>query len=227
MLNPLRLQLLGEPVTRLRCEAAIPTLEECLAQPSTGVERLYAVVQELAKQLEDLRASKGSGSTGGNGSRAVDLGVLRALQKENAQLRLENSNMYFLKAESEALKQQMAALPVGSQGYRPRTAAAPRSGVADSSSSNSENGPLLAGGATDAEVAALRAELEELKQRHRILQLSSSANAPQRPVTAAEICEATEEYDEELAELFRRNEQGLAECRQSMKLAKAELGGGI
>eukprot|EP01051_Picozoa_sp_SAG22_P013579 SAG22_NODE_1538_length_4178_cov_4.649179_2_plen_99_part_00 len=36
----------------------------------------------------------------------------------------------------------------------------------------------------------------------------------------------TEEYDQELAELFRRNEQGLADCRADMAAAKAELGVG-
>lgn len=37
--------LLSDPVTRLQCEATIPSLENCLVDPANGVERLYAVVQ--------------------------------------------------------------------------------------------------------------------------------------------------------------------------------------
>jgi hypothetical protein len=186
--------------TARRCAAAVPSLEECLGDPTVGVHTLYAIVQELNTKLAER-----TGETASFRQRPVTpskppTDVVKALERENGLLKLENSNMYFLKKENEELKAQQLLLK--------------------------QQGTGAAGGQPDgsAEVEKLKSELDVLRQNYLVLLQGSGEQ--ERPKTAAEVIESCEaEYDSDLAELFRRNERGLAECRQSLSLAKAELGG--
>jgi hypothetical protein len=76
------------------------------------------------------------------------------------------------------------------------------------------------------DAAAMREELQALRHNYReLLQRSNAADAMQRPATAAEVIASCEEnYDADLAELFRRNERGLREIRQDLDAAKQEFG---
>ena len=115
--------------------------------------------------------------------------VVKALEKENAMLKLENSNMYFLKWENDELKAQQALQP-------------------------------QRGG--QAEVEKLRGELEVLRTNYMVLLQGSGEQ--ERPQTAAEVIATCEsEYDSDLAELFRRNERGLAETKQELRLLQEEM----
>ena len=72
----------------------------------------------------------------------------------------------------------------------------------------------------------MQAELQALRHNYRELVLAGGANGESldRPKTAAEIIASCEEnYDVELAELFRRNERGLREIREGLDAAKLEL----
>jgi hypothetical protein len=82
--------VLGDPVTPIPCAAAVPSLDKCLEDPVRGVHALYAIVQELTAKLTahpappvDTAARHTSEPTFAR----------RALERENAQLKLENSNM--------------------------------------------------------------------------------------------------------------------------------------
>ncbi len=163
---------------------------------------LYAIVQELNTKLaEDQALQQRPASAAAEAVRSKPpKDVVKALERENGHLKLENSNMYFLKKENEELKAELQ------QQHRNGSTAAVHP---DSS----------------AEVERLKSELDVLRQNYLVLLQGSGQQ--ERPKTAAEVIESCEaEYDSDLAELFRRNERGLAECRQSLSLAKAELGGG-
>jgi hypothetical protein len=183
-----------------------------MADPATGVQTLWAVVQELNKRLEARPPPK---------STKVDIGTLKALQKENTQLRLENSNMYFLKTENDSLKDQLADAVAAACGGGP--------GAAVGSRRPTER-PMTAGGvraklveSLEGELASMRSEVENLRQVNKDLANNSQA-IDLRPCTPADVLRAADEYDAELADLFRRNEQGLREARSSLTMAKAELG---
>ena len=88
-----------------RCAAAVPSLDECLADPTRGVHSLYSIVQELAAKL----AAKPE-SQSGAALPSAPIDVVRALERENTRLKLENSNMYFMKNQNEKLAQQLAQI---------------------------------------------------------------------------------------------------------------------
>ena len=193
--------VLSAPVTSIPCAAAVPSLEECQADPTYGVHTLYAIVQELNAKLAEVPAAAAAAQ-----SRPVTPAeavrsrpppdVVKALQRENGMLKLENSNMYFLKKENEELKAQLAV--------KQQSNAQPDS----------------------AETERLKSELDVLRKNYMVLLQGNPAVEQERPKTAAEVIESCEaEYDADLAELFRRNERGLAECRAGLAQAKVELGG--
>ena len=167
---------------------------------------LYAIVQELnAKLAEDRPLQQRPASVAAEAVRfKPPTDVVKALERENGHLKLENSNMYFLKKENEELKAELQQQQ--QQQHRDGSTAVVHPG-------------------SSAEVERLKSELDILRQNYLVLLQGSGQQ--ERPKTAAEVIESCEaEYDSDLAELFRRNERGLAECRQSLSLAKAELGGG-
>ena len=185
-----------------RCAASVPSLEECLTDPTRGVHTLYAIVQELNIKLAEGRSVQQRPPSATEVARSKPpTDVVKALERENGLLKLENSNMYFLKKENEELKAQQQQQQQQRDG--------------SSTTVQSHSG---------AEVERLKSELDVLRQNYLVLLQGSGQQ--ERPKTAAEVIESCEaEYDSDLAELFRRNERGLAECRQSLSLAKAELGG--
>ena len=188
-----------------RCAASVPSLEDCLTDPTRGVHTLYAIVQELNTKLAEGESVQRRPSSVTEVARfKPPTDVVKALERENGLLKLENSNMYFLKKENEELKAQLRQHQHQHQ---------QRDGSATTAQSHS-----------GAEVERLKSELDVLRQNYLVLLQGSGQQ--ERPKTAAEVIESCEaEYDSDLAELFRRNERGLAECRQSLLLAKAELGG--
>jgi len=173
------------------------------------VHTLYAIVQELNTKLaEDRSLQQRPGSAAADAVRSKPpTDVVKALERENGLLKLENSNMYFLKKENDELKAELQH----QQQQRRREQQHGSTAVVHPGSS--------------AEVERLKSELDVLRQNYLVLLQGSGQQ--ERPKTAAEVIESCEaEYDSDLAELFRRNERGLAECRQALSLAKAELGGG-
>ena len=182
-------------------------MDECLTDPTRGVHTLYAIVQELNTKLaEDKSLQQRPASAAETARPKPPADVVKALERENGMLKLENSNMYFLKKENEELKAQLQQQQQQQQQQDGR-ATAVQSG-------------------SSAEVERLKSELDVLRQNYLVLLQGSGEQ--ERPKTAAEVIESCEaEYDSDLAELFRRNERGLAECRQSLSLAKAELGGSV